>query len=130
MAAGVHAHRAADGTRHSDRPLEAREAGGRRSAREDRQRRGGARRHRGAADGDVFERLAQGDRQPREPGVGDKQIRAVADDQGRHAARADRLCDASEVVVGFDAHEQLGGTSDPVRRQRSDGHVALRSIAE
>src|SRR5438270_9718894 len=46
VATGIHAHAAADGTRHADGPLEPREAGGRGLAGEDRQggRAAGARR--------------------------------------------------------------------------------------
>ena len=96
VAAGVHAHRAADRAGHADRPLEPDEPLVRAPARQHRQGHRTARAHRDGAVGaldvrvDRLELPGEHDREPAEPAIRHEQVGASADDEQRDLARVHR----------------------------------------
>ena len=135
MSAGVHAHRAADRTGDADRPLEAPDTGGGEPAGDDRQAGGAADADRDHAVGlrsDLERRQARSghDDQAGEAGVGDQQVRALADDQQQEAAihparPAPRARgDACQDLRIVDVHEPAGRSAHAVGAQRAERRVA------
>ena len=123
VAAGVHAHRAADAARDADEELEPADArpsrpGGRAPGARPRRPASTARRRR--VDVELLELAAEHDRDAGEARVGDEQVRAAPDRRapatsgGRRAPSAT----ACEVVLALGAHEHRERAAAPVRRER------------
>ncbi len=126
MAARVHPDRAADAARDADEELEAAPTGPGGAPGQDRER------YRRAGPDDVGIRVEVGrlepgtehQPQPREPGVGDQQVRAPPDHEERRDAVGQRPGERGELRGRLDPGQHRQRASDPVGGEVGDGDAA------
>ena len=126
VAARVHPHRAADAARDADEELEAAPTGPGGAPGQNRER------YRRAGPDDVGIRVEVGrlepgteqQTQPREPGVGDQQVRPAPDDEERRDAVGQRPGERGELRGRLDPGQHRQRAADPVGREVGDGNAA------
>ena len=131
VAAGVHAHAAADRSGDTDRPLQPGQPGLDALTGQGGQGHGTTGRHHRAIHVHCAEPGGvEHDCDPGEPGVGDEQVGAPPDDQQRQPRLRHRRPDGQQVLGSGGGHHDGGGAADPVGGEGSDRPAGDHPVAQ